>query len=456
MTSKTALIAKILLELRKAQTEKWKRGPEGPVKRISFPPALWLGDGRSILATESLLAAVHAYAQICWNNDPALKLRFKIDEMNNLARQSFGLALAEIDLEDSDAQLHPVVSERVEELLAERIALHNRPIDLTLGCHLIEGDEPYPLQVGPVIFETREAWRLRMLAAGKLSWTTARRLHARWNGKPPRERKRSFDSSAEESILDAIGECPVVCSVATDGLSGKYIQEKGVLAARLAMTAISLTWYQPSEGLRWMNLLYDRRRSHRHTVLFASGTNVGASSERAELPIGRYSEPELLESLRSYWWMLEQIGEALYGYVQPNRLAKRPKVMNALFLSLCWYHEACRESLDQIATTKFAASMDALTGGKEVPGILSLISARLGPKPDDPLMKDGRKTKKVIAQIYNDGRSKLIHGASTDFAYDWTQVRESAEAIGRWLLISSSRWLSENTAVDDLNSLSQK
>src|SRR3546814_16659296 len=83
--------------------------------------------------------------------------------------------------------------------------------------------------------------------------------------------------------------------------------------------------------------------------------------------------------------------------------------------------------------------MDALTGGKEVPGILSLISARLGPKPDDPLMTDGRKTKKVIAQIYNDGRSKLIHGASADFAHDWTQVRVSAEVIGRWLLISQTR-----------------
>src|SRR3546814_4792590 len=77
----------------------------------------------------------------------------------------------------------------------------------------------------------------------------------------------------------AVGGCPVVCSVATEGLSGRYIQEKGLLAARLAMTAISLTWHQPSEGLRWMNLLYDRRRSHRHTVSFGSGSNVGSNSE---------------------------------------------------------------------------------------------------------------------------------------------------------------------------------
>src|SRR3546814_10570542 len=105
-----------------------------------------------------------------------------------------------------------------------------------------------------------------------------------------------------------------------------------------------------------MNLLYDRRRSHRHTVSFGSDSNVGSNSERAELPVGRYSEPELLENLSSYRWLFAQTGEALYGYVQPNRSTKRPKVMHALFLRLCWYHEACRESLDQIATTKFAAS----------------------------------------------------------------------------------------------------
>ena len=134
-----------------------------------------------------------------------------------------------------------------------------------------------------------------MLAAGKLSATTARRLSARWNGKPSRMRKRSFDEDAEHSVLDAVGECPVVCSIATDGLSGENIQEKGLLAARLAMSAISLTWHQPSEGLRWMNLLYDRRRSHRYTALFGSGQCVGVNSERAELPMGRYVEPNFLK-----------------------------------------------------------------------------------------------------------------------------------------------------------------
>ena len=364
--------------------------------------------------------------------------------------QAVATALGETDLDLSDQQLHPALSDRVTAVLAEKVEQSIRPLDLTVGCHLIEGDEPYPIQIGPVRFDTREAWRQRMLEAGKLSATTARRLLARWNGEPLKKRKSSFDSAAEESISDAIGDCPVVCSVATEGLSGKYVQQKGLLAARLAITAISLSWYQPSEGLRWMKLLYDRRRDHRHTVLFGSGTNVGSNAERSEIPYGRYSEPELLENIRSYQWLFDQVGEALFAYVQPVRAVTRPKVMNALFLSLWWYHEACREAQDQIATTKFAASMDALASRKKAGGIIALIGARLGHEPDDPLMTDGRTTKALVAQIYDAGRSRLIHGSSDDFAHDWTQLRGSAEAIGRWLLILSCEWFSDHPNTDEI------
>lgn len=455
MTTKAALISEILQELRKAQTQKWKRPPAGPVKRLSFPPLLWLGDGRSFNVTEALLRAVSAYTQICWDNNTTLKPRFKIAELNKLTEHSFANALVEIDLDLNDEQLHPIVSERVAELLSEQIERHNRAIAITLGCHLIEGEEPFPIEIGPVLFETRECWRQRMSAAGKLSLTTARRLHAHWSGRPPKKRKRSFDEDAERSVLDAIGQCPIVCSVATEGLSGKYVQEKGLLAARLAMSAISLTWQQPSEGLRWMNLLFDRRLSHRHTVLFGSGRMVGANSERTELPVGRYVEPELLENLRDYRWLFDQVGEALRGYVQPNGPVSRPRFMNALFLSLWWYHEACREPQDQIATTKFAASMDVLAGGRGKGAIVQLIGAQLGPKPDDKLMRDGRTTTQVVSQFYSAGRSKLIHGSSDDFAHDWTQVRGSAEAIGRLLLIACCDWISKNKQSDSVMHLSQ-
>jgi hypothetical protein len=129
-------------------------------------------------------------------------------------------------------------------------------------------------------------------------------------------------------------------------------------------------------------------------------------------------------------------------------------MMNALLLSLWWFHAACREPQDQMATTMFTASMDALAAGGKAKGIVRLIEARLGPKADDPLMKDGRSTSSVIGQIYDAGRSRLIHGSSADFAHDWTSMRGGAEAIGRWLLVACCDWLSENPTIDKVKELS--
>lgn len=456
MTTKADLVSKILAELRKARTEKWVRPATGPIKMIPIPPMLSLGDGRSLKATEELLSAVSAYARIYWENDPSLRPRFKRAELTKLIEQCFGQALAEIDLTLNDDQLKIVVKNHVTELVGEQIQRYDRPTDLILGCHLIEGETPYPIRIGSVLFETRDRWCQRMLATKKLSPITARRLQAHWSGKPIRKRKGSFDSTAERSILDAIGPCPIVCQVTTDGLSGKYVQEKGLLAARLAISAISLTWLQPSEGLKWMNLLYDRHISHRHTALFWGGKNIGFNSARTQLPSGRYIDDELLDSISYFRWLFDQFGEVIDSYVQPKRPILRPNMMNTLFLSLWWYHEACREPLDQIATTKFAASMDALTGGRKAKGIEQLINARLGPKPEDQLMSDGRTTKAVIAQIYDGGRSRLLHGSSDDFAHDWTQTRESAEMIGRLLLVSCCQWVLDNPKNDNVSDLSQR
>ncbi|WP_439486799.1 hypothetical protein [Blastomonas fulva] len=454
MASKANILTTIVQELRIAQTAKWKPPASGPVNRLELPPSIPIGNGRQLRVTEALLDSVSRYAALWLENHSSLRPRFKVDELTKLAQRAFGKILHTVELDQSDAELVEVVGEEVAQLLSEWIDQHHRAVDLTLGCHLLKGDDAYPTRIGPVLFETREQWRLRSIALGRLSPVTARRLDAHWNGKPPKKRKPSFDGHAERAVLDAVGTCPVICTVETNGLSGKYVQEKGLLTARIAMMAIALMWDHPSEGLKWMHLHYDRRVFHRHTVLFGEGTSVGSNSEISHLPEGRWTDGELIANLRSYQPLFDPIGEALFRYVQPTKATARPKIMDALFLSLWWFHEACREPLDQIATTKFAASMDALVVGQSANDIIRFIGARLGPKPDDKIMKDGRTTKEAINKIYSASRSRLIHGNSSDFSHDWTQVRSTAEAIGRWCLVEACDWLAENVGTDDLAALS--
>ncbi|WFL78569.1 hypothetical protein P7228_05755 [Altererythrobacter arenosus] len=453
MASKKDLITTILKELRKAQIEKWTPPKPGPVKKLRFPPTLALGNGEYLKATEALRNAVYDYARLCWNNDPAIKPRFKIDELAKLAEYAIANVLAKTDSDRPDEDLVDEVEEEVRERLNEDLLRHRQTIELTVGCHLFEGDNAYPLRVGPVVFETREQWRKRLVARNKLSRTSARRLEAIWSGKPRRARKASADSQTEYAILQAIGECPAACTIETDGLSSKNIEEKGLLAARLAMSAISLMWERPSQGVQWMKLLYDRKLPNRHTVSFGEGKYPGSSSAKSEMPVGRWTDSELVSNLTENQWLLDQIGEALLNYVQPGRPVDRPKVMNAIFMSLLWFHEATREPLDQIATTKFAASMDALVGGKGERAIVKLLGAQLDYKPDGPLFKDGRTTKSVISKIYGKGRSRLIHGSSQDFADDWTHIRSSAEVTARLCLTTSCDWLYRNRNSDDLEGL---
>lgn len=227
MGTKAAMITTVLTEIRKAQTDKWTPPPAVPVKQIKWPATLWLGDGRSLSATQSLLEAISEYSKLCWNNSIEIRTRYSLKEITKVLERCFASALAELELDYCDEELHQELGEHVERLFAEELERSDHPTELVLGCHVFEGSEPFPIKVGPVLFEARGPWCDRMAAAGKFSRITARRLHARWAGKTLSVRKSSMDAVAEDSIHEAIASCPVVCSVSTDGLSGKFIREKG-------------------------------------------------------------------------------------------------------------------------------------------------------------------------------------------------------------------------------------
>jgi hypothetical protein len=454
MTNKIYLITTILTELSVAQSTTWEPPQTDASSGFSFPPQLWLGDGRSIAATDSLIDAISKYAQILADNDPSLKTALKTQELESLVQRSFAQILAEIDLDLLTDEIFSEIKNKVEVRFNEAVTHNKKKVDLTLGCQLLVGEGIYPITIGPVVFEERLQWLARARKAGRVSTIAARRLTAIWRGHSLRKRKASRDFANEKGILDSVGHYPIVCTVQTSGLSSKFVEEKGLLTARMAMTALSLMWQKPSRGLEWMKLQYDGSSYLRHYVLFGQGYGAGSSSSRSGLPVGKSVEPGWITSYAHYSAEFGQIGEALSAFVNPGIQTSRPRVLNALFLSLWWYHQACRETSDQMATTKFAASMDALTGGHKAKGIVNLIGVRLGFKPDDALMKDSRTTKRVVAEIYDAGRSQLIHGTSANYSHDWTDVRATAEGVGRLCLLFACAWMAKNPDSDDLNAMS--
>jgi hypothetical protein len=451
MNTKEDLAQTIIREFKVAQEKPWAPPREGRVGKLVFPPLLPTGGDIQLPATEKLLDAVSAYADLVAHSNEAIKTSHKKHEWFEVVRRAFGAALYNAEHGYGDRRLVPDLLSAVDGIIASEITSIRKDVDLVLGCWLFESAGTYPINVGPVSFEWRTSWLERSKKADKISPITSRRLHGQVASAKRIRPRRSFDGRKEQWIADAIGDCPAICTVRTNGLSGKLVEEKGVRAARLAMTAISLMWNRPSEGLSWMHLLYDGPFFHRCYVTFTE-QGMGAGSTFSRMPRG-YNQADLREGLREFQSYLDVLGQVIADYLAPHVKRRRPTLSNALFIGLWWYQQACREESNQIATTKFAASMDALAGGKGAGAILQLIAARLGCAPDKAIMPDGRTTKQVVERIYNAGRSRLIHGSSDDFAQDWSGIRVTAETLGRHILLEVCDWLAVNGEIDNLSAL---
>jgi len=442
---KKQIIENAINEFRLAQTKPRTRPRTETSGKIHLLPTLPLPNGRQLHATSELLLEVSNYAALWIENNPDLKVRLKTSEFVRIVHQAFGESFAVVDLDSSTQDILYNVQLRIDNEIKRKVEQNGERQEVVLGCEVLRTIEVYPIDIGPVRFQSRMQWCDRAYENGEISEVCARRLKKAWNGSSNlRSRKESLDSMKEEDILNAIGSSSTVCTVICDGLSLKMLNEKSILAARLAMSALSLIWRRPSEGLQWMNLLYDGEIYHRHYVLFGEKGRYGSSNSISQLPGGVWTSEDFPELIKDYAGTLGILGEVLHTYVQPSHAVARPSVLNALFLSLLWFHEGCREPSDQIATTKFSASMDALAGGKRMNGIVKLIGARIGRQPNQKLMADGRTTKNVVKDVYNSGRSKLIHGSSENYAHDWTKSRGTAEVVARDCLVEVTKWLSEN------------
>jgi hypothetical protein len=449
MTSKSDLLRTICAEFFKAQQgglARWR-----PKKgQVNFPPLLPVGDGEQLSATEDMLSAVRDYANAILQNSAAFRTSFSVKEFHDIVRLSFGRALRELQTTNPDPH---ALGDKVKGLIQQQTESRQRKAALVVGCWLFEDPQVYPVSIGPVVFNQRATWLAAQKQAGSISPTTARRLGRIWSGRRVQERKSRRDGYKERSIKDAVDRCPIVCQVETHGLSFELVRQKGLVAARIAIAALSLPWADPQRAMQRMNLIYDGPPRSQDYALLSDGGGWGSGSSVVVTPFGQHSNGPLRPRLQDYQPTFDVVGEALAAFVDPSAQATRPQIANAVFLSLLWFHQGCRETSDQMAVTAFAASLEALTAGGRAKGIAELVEARLGVSPGAVLMRDGRTSVSVITAIYNAGRSQFIHGSSVDHTEDWTPLRTAAMSLAHQVILNTTHWLSQNPKTVDVKAL---
>jgi hypothetical protein len=452
--TKTAIIVAILRELQ--NTEAGPTFSAGSMSsRFELPQWISAGDGASITINSAISNLIWDLAGALYDEKPAMAKAISRKDWAGLVRRVIGPLLGSTDLNAQLESSADIILTCVQnELATEQWNFSERTF--LFGCSFIQNHDIPPLPIGTVTVWTREKWLDQALANGRISKVSHQRLLARWTGKSLKKRKPSRDSANENAVVEAVGGAPYICTVDTNGIFGEFATEKAVMAARIALLGVALMWASPTKAMEELNLVFDGQPYLQAYAFFQDRPEILGGIKWVHSLYGRSLIGELWHPMiqqRADWWTT--LAEAIAFWLSPDGKVPRPKLMKQFVQALIWFHEACREPMPMIATTKFMAALDALACGGKGRGIKTLITSRLGVAEKDPVRAGGPSFSDVIGELYSQGRSRAIHGDSDRIGHDWQDQKDLAESLARHTLIHCLHWAAENPSSDDPKLMSQ-
>lgn len=146
---------------------------------------------------------------------------------------------------------------------------------------------------------------------------------------------------------------------------------------------------------------------------------------------------------------LDLVGEAINVVVDDLHGAPNGSLKRRWLEALYWFGEARRSSDDFVALVKIGITLDILSGGGRAGGIVALCCNLWGCEKDHPITADGRSIKKLVDQIYNEGRSRIAHGGRLGLLEEIPLVRNDADRFTAIVLINYLLCLSRYKGEDD-------
>ena len=162
------------------------------------------------------------------------------------------------------------------------------------------------------------------------------------------------------------------------------------------------------------------------------------------------SKARLDEAMATIESFIPSIASILDGLLNPEQHSY-PKLAIRWATALDWFGEACRESSDAVAIAKLGTSLDVLSNGGKFGGISDMVSTLIGVDGSEIAVKGDKPQTldQLIKQIYDDGRSKVLHGTYYDRLESLEAERKFAYEVARNTLISAAMCLYEYEGNDD-------
>lgn len=417
--------------------EPWNEG-------VGIPDFVTAENGLQRYFTQNARKALGQLSSTLYENRTESSPKVELEIYERLVRQVVAdmhaadefLGFEENDLGDLSSRLKDLVEKRLESIANEYT--HYFPA-WTLG---MESDSPFSL--GPVTIFNRVDWidTVDFPQQGKDRYLNQPEANHRWREILKDALQKPKDNSPIEGLANpvysAVSKCPALIKVTISGYERQFSRKLARLIGKTALDSISLGLGAPECFLQ--QTLQDERLPpvgsdsliETNGFLWLPGSMLGRrvpslSPERVKQALSDMSE------------ILPAFEAILVGLVDPGK-HQHPKLANRWATALDWFGEGNRESSDAIALAKLGTCLDVLCcGGKNV-GIREMVIHLTGTDGETQVVRGNRPRtlKQLVKDIYDHGRSQILHGTHYDRLESFSAERKQTAYLARIVLIESA------------------
>lgn len=312
-----------------------------------------------------------------------------------------------------------------------------------------------PFDIGPVSFISRADWidAVDFPTQGKEQYLGESKANYEWKKILKNALDNPEDCSTIKglagSIYGAVKECPSIIKVTISGYEKEYSRKLAKIVCKTALDSISLCI--GSRALFHQQALQEERLVPigSYSLVETDGF-LWLPGQSLSDRVPHLSGDQVDKILTDMDFVLPALAFILDGLVTPERHSY-PKLANRWATALDWFGEGSRESSDAIAVAKLGTSLDVLSAGGKYAGIAAMVSNLIGTAGDSVVVQGSkpRTLNQLIKDIYDNGRSKILHGTHFDRLESFKDERERASYFARIALIESAVRLSKYTGSDD-------
>ena len=406
-----------------------------------IPDFVTAENGMQRFFTRKAREALGQFSSTLHQNRPQKSVKIESEAYQKVVRQTVADLHAAGELlgfdECDQGGLLPKLKLLIEERLASIANEHTHYFPAwTLGMERVS-----PFSLGPVTFLNRSDWidSVDFPQYGKDHYLNQPEANHRWKEILKDALQNPNDGSSIEGLANAVYSaivgCPALVKVTVRGYEREFSRKLARLVAKTALDAISLGFGAPECFLQ--QALQDERLPPAGSdrlvetkgFLWLPGSSLGKR-------ITSQPPERVRQALDDMTSIIPAFAAILDGLLDPSS-HPHPKLANRWATALDWFGEGNRESSDAIALAKLGTCLDVLCCGGKNDGIREMVIHLTGTSSETQVVRGNRPRtlKQLVKDIYDHGRSQILHGTHDDRLESFAAERQYATYLARIVLI---------------------